>query len=623
MNAPRPARRRLSALALLALAGSGLTGAQSPAAQATAQVAVVETVRVAIAGDVCGSACNQTDDVVAAMGADAVLVPGDLAYESGKLSEFNGSYDTYWGQFNDIVKPVPGNHEYQTTGASGYFDYFEGKSVAVGERGKGYYSFDLGAWHIVALNSNVASGAGSTQETWLRNDLAATNQPCTLAYWHHARFSSGDHGDNTTTSALWKALTDAKADLVVQGHDHHYERFAPAMSNGTTDTTNGLSSFVIGTAGRALYSATNTSSADSEVFNNNTFGVGQFDLSATGWSMEFKPVAGRTFTDSATGTCKTKGSTGSTVTVTNPGNRTATVGTATSLQVQASSTAGGALTYSAAGLPAGLSIAASTGLVSGTPTTAGTSNVTVTARDSSGTTGSASFTWTVNPASGGGSVLTNGVAVTGLSGSAGTDLRYTLEVPAGATGLSFVQSGGTGDADLHVRFGSAPTTATYDCRPYKDGNEETCSFATPQAGTYHVLVRGYTSFSGVTLTGKFTPGGSGGGTSFFENTTDYTIADLGSATSPITVSRTGSAPSTLQVKVSILHTYSGDLVVELIAPDGTVRVLQSKVGGGTDDIVKTFTVDASSELAAGTWKLRVTDTAKDDSGRIDAWSLQF
>ncbi|MFF9980991.1 RICIN domain-containing protein [Streptomyces erythrochromogenes] len=274
--------------------------------QSGKQALAAASVRVAAAGDICGEACNQTAPVVSAMSPAAVITAGDNAYESGKLSEFNGSYDKNWGKFNSIVHPSPGNHEYKTSGAKGYFDYYQGKGVKTGDRDKGYYSVDVGDWHLVSLNSNVSTGAGSAQEKWLRADLASSTKPCTMAYWHHARFSSGDHGDSSGTAPLLKALTDFKADVAVWGHDHHYERFAPAMSNGTKDTANGIRSFVIGTGGRALYSKRGSSAGPSEVFNNNTYGVGQFDLTSTGYAFAFKPVSGRTFTDSVSGTCHAK-----------------------------------------------------------------------------------------------------------------------------------------------------------------------------------------------------------------------------------------------------------------------------------------------------------------------------
>ncbi|MEU6311488.1 metallophosphoesterase [Streptomyces sp. NPDC047014] len=264
------------------------------------------SVKVAAVGDICGSACNQAAPLVSAMAPAAVITAGDNAYESGKLSEYKGAYDKNWGRFNSIVHPSPGNHEYKTSGAKGYFDYYQGKGVTTGDRDKGYYSFDVGDWHMVSLNSNISTKAGSAQEKWLRADLAASTKPCTIAYWHHARFSSGDHGDSGGTAPLMKALTDYKADVAVWGHDHHYERFAPAMSDGTKDTANGIRSFVLGTGGRTLYSKRSTSAGPSEVFNNNTYGVGQFDLSATGYAFTFKQVSGRTFTDSVSGTCHAK-----------------------------------------------------------------------------------------------------------------------------------------------------------------------------------------------------------------------------------------------------------------------------------------------------------------------------
>jgi serine protease len=227
---------------------------------------------------------------------------------------------------------------------------------------------------------------------------------------------------------------------------------------------------------------------------------------------------------------------------------------------------------------------------------------------------------------GGGSVLSNGVPVSGLSGSSGTELRYTMSVPSGASNLQFVMSGGSGDADLYVRYGSAPTTGSYDCRPYAGGNNESCPFATPQAGTWHVMVRGYSSFSAVSLVGSYTAGGGGGGQSYFENTANVSIPDNNSTgvTSSINVSgRSGNAPSNLQVGVNIVHTYIGDLIVDLLAPDGTVYNLHNRSGGSTDNINTTYTVNASSEAANGNWRLRVRDRARRDTGYIDGWSLQF
>ncbi len=252
---------------------------------------------------------------------------------------------------------------------------------------------------------------------------------------------------------------------------------------------------------------------------------------------------------------------------------------------------------------------------------AGTYNVQLTVTDNQGA--SHSVTKSVVVSSGGGNTLSNGVTVSGLSGATGAEVRYTVAIPAGATNLNIITSGGTGDSDLYVRFGSAPTTTAYDCRPYKSGNAETCTFAAPQAGTYHVMLRGYAAFSGVSLTASWTVGGGGGGTTFFENTTDYTISDNSTIESPLAVTGSGNAPSALKVAVTIYHTYKGDLKVDLVAPDGSVYVLHNRTGGSADNIIQTYTVNASSELRAGTWKLRVNDNANGDTGYLDKWSLQF
>ena len=231
---------------------------------------------------------------------------------------------------------------------------------------------------------------------------------------------------------------------------------------------------------------------------------------------------------------------------------------------------------------------------------------------------------------GGGSTggpLTKGVAVTGINATSGNAVNYTLVVPAGASNLTFTMSGGSGDADMYVKFGSAPTDSSYDCRPYKSGNAETCSFATPSAGTYHVRLKAYSTFSGVSLVGDYDTGGSGGGgTQTYGNTTDYNIPDNNSTgiTSSVAVSgRSGKAPNNAQVAVNIVHTYIGDLIVDLVAPDGSVYNLHNRTGSSTDNINKTYTVNLSSEDLNGTWKLRARDRARTDTGYINSWAVTF
>ncbi|MBX3712525.1 MAG: proprotein convertase P-domain-containing protein [Lysobacter sp.] len=225
-------------------------------------------------------------------------------------------------------------------------------------------------------------------------------------------------------------------------------------------------------------------------------------------------------------------------------------------------------------------------------------------------------------ASSGGNTLTKGVPVTGLGASTGNSLNYTMVVPSGASNLTFTISGGTGDADLYVKFGSAPTDTVYDCRPYLGGNAETCTFAAPQAGTYYVRVKAYSTFSGVSLVGDY--GTGGGSTQTYTNNTDYTISDNSTVESPITVSgRTGNGSATTPVAVRIIHTYIGDLKVDLIAPDGTVYVLHNRTGGSADNIIQTYTVNLSAKALNGTWRLRVNDNAGGDTGYIDSWSITF
>ncbi len=183
-----------------------------------------------------------------------VAVLGDTAYENGTPDEFARCYEPTWGRHKARTRPAVGNHEYGTPGAAGYFAYF---GAAAGEAGKGWYSYDLGAWHVVALNSNcslVGCQAGSEQEQWLRADLAANGARCTVAYMHHPRFSSGNvHGGSSAVDPLWRALEADGAELVLAGHDHDYERFAPQTASGALDVERGVRQFVVGTGGRPLY----------------------------------------------------------------------------------------------------------------------------------------------------------------------------------------------------------------------------------------------------------------------------------------------------------------------------------------------------------------------------------
>ncbi|MEO6688571.1 MAG: PKD domain-containing protein [Dokdonella sp.] len=250
---------------------------------------------------------------------------------------------------------------------------------------------------------------------------------------------------------------------------------------------------------------------------------------------------------------------------------------------------------------------------------AGTYSVSLTVTDNGGATNTKTSSVTV--ANSGATVLSNGVAVTGLSAATGVDKLFTLAVPAGATGLKFVTTGGTGDADLYVKFGAAPTTTVNDCKSEGSTTAESCSIATAQVGTYYVLVHAYATYSGMSITGSYTVGGT---TQTYSNTTDFAINDNATVDSPITVAgRTGNAPTNASVTVAIVHTYIGDLKVDLVAPDGSLYNIWNHTGAGTDNINTTVTFNLSTETLNGTWKLRVNDNATQDTGKIDSWSITF
>ncbi|MCL1634415.1 M4 family metallopeptidase [Luteimonas sp. SX5] len=219
--------------------------------------------------------------------------------------------------------------------------------------------------------------------------------------------------------------------------------------------------------------------------------------------------------------------------------------------------------------------------------------------------------------------LTKGVPETGLSAGTGQSLYFSLDVPAGASNLTFTMSGGTGDADMYMKFGELPTDVVWDCRPYKSGNNEVCTVAAPQAGTYNVRLKAYTAFTGVTLVGDYSTGG-GGDVQTYTNDTDVPIVDNGTVASSITVSgRTGRAGRAVPIDVNITHTFKGDLRVDLVAPDGSTYNLHNRTGGSADNIIQTYTKNLSSEKLNGTWKLRVNDNAGGDTGVINSWSITF
>lgn len=234
-----------------------------------------------------------------------VIAVGDLAYPDGSDEQFAKCYGPTWGLFKDRTRPAPGNHEYHSDGASGYVRFF---GDLAGDPRKAYYSYDLGAWHIIALNSECIQVGGcstdSEQGKWLQQDLAEHPNTCTLAYFHKPLFSSGlAHGNDPEVKPFWDILYHGGADVVVNGHDHDYERFALQDPNGKVDSEHGIREFVVGTGGKNSHRVFGATRPNSEVRQADTFGVLKLTLHAKSYDWEFVPEAGKKFTDSGTGTC--------------------------------------------------------------------------------------------------------------------------------------------------------------------------------------------------------------------------------------------------------------------------------------------------------------------------------
>lgn len=277
---------------------------------------------VGAAGDIaCGSVgraektpdtCEDaiTAELLGSVQPDAVTALGDVQYPNGSLVQFQNNYDLTWGRFKDVTYPVPGNHEYDASDATGYFDYF---GADAGPRDAGYYSYDLGAWHVVALNSECdrvgGCTRGSPQEEWLRADLAAHPARCTLVYWHKPRFSSGFNGSDMSVDGLWRASHAGGADLVLAAHDHDYERFIPLGPDGQADPERGMRQFVVGTGGHSFLRF-HTIAPGSEVRIAGTAGIVKLVLRPDRYEWEFvtepepelEPDAGAG--DTGSGTCR-------------------------------------------------------------------------------------------------------------------------------------------------------------------------------------------------------------------------------------------------------------------------------------------------------------------------------
>jgi hypothetical protein len=298
-----------------------------PVPRATADVSTGDPV-IAASGDIAcdpsssnfhgglgtSSVCRQqyTSDLLVNQTLSAVLPLGDLQYECAGAQAFASAYDPSWGRVKSISHPVPGNHEYSTSGgtdcdttgkAAGYFNYF---GAAAGDPAKGYYSYDIGAWHVIALNANCSKvrgcGSGKPEEVWLKNDLATHPALCTLAYWHQPRFSSNISSPASASAKFWNDLYNAGADVVLNGHIHNYERFAPQTPAGVADPVMGIREFVVGVGGRSAVSISGTPAANSEI-RGRTFGVLDLTLHPDSYDWQFVPEAGKTFADSGSTPC--------------------------------------------------------------------------------------------------------------------------------------------------------------------------------------------------------------------------------------------------------------------------------------------------------------------------------
>jgi acid phosphatase type 7 len=219
-----------------------------------------------------------------------VLGLGDLQYETGSLASYNNEFRAFEQPFGATFKPAIGNHEYGTAGGAGYFGYFGNRA---GNNGEGWYSFDVGKWHIISLNSNcnlVGCTTTSPQYLWLQNDLNNSSRACTIAFWHHPRFSSGaTHGNNTSVDDMYRLLVSKKVDILLQGHEHNYERFSKLDTNGMVATTGGIRSFVVGAGGKSLYGF-GTIKTGSRIRDVSNFGALFLTLNATSYNWEYKTI---------------------------------------------------------------------------------------------------------------------------------------------------------------------------------------------------------------------------------------------------------------------------------------------------------------------------------------------
>ena len=290
-------RPRLAAICFVLLAGVACSDTRGPSPDPIPPPSIGTLVG---AGDIaiCGSAGTAGTAALLDTIDGIVFTAGDNAYFQGTLNQYRQCYDPTWGRHLDRTRPAPGNHEYETAGASGYFAYFGPRA---GPPGRGYYSFNVGPWHVLSLNSNVPAGNGTPQMQWLREDLGANTTRCVAAIWHHPLFSSGQNGPSAFMQDTWRALRELGADVVIVGHEHLYERFSRMDETGR-GTSEGLRQFTVGTGGAELTSPVRVS-ANSEV-RASVFGVLRLTLRQDSYSWQFLAVPPATFSDSGSDSCR-------------------------------------------------------------------------------------------------------------------------------------------------------------------------------------------------------------------------------------------------------------------------------------------------------------------------------
>jgi calcineurin-like phosphoesterase family protein len=298
---PETSRHRLAIACVVGLAWTSSGQALRPSASAGGSQDQ-EPVVLAGAGDIAncelGTGAAATARVLDRI-PGTVFTAGDNAYPSGTAKQYQECYEPTWGRHKTRTRPAPGNHDYLTNKAAPYFDYFGERA---GPDRRGYYSYTLGAWHIVSLNSAIPADGRSPQIQWLRRDLADNPTACTLAYWHIPVFSSGAHGSDAYMDEAWRVLYEFGGDVVINGHDHDYERFAPQDPKGKADPVRGIREFVVGTGGGGVYKFKSVQ-RNSEVRNYKAYGVIKLTLGATDYAWEFVQGAGDPFRDSGVGQC--------------------------------------------------------------------------------------------------------------------------------------------------------------------------------------------------------------------------------------------------------------------------------------------------------------------------------